>query len=75
MNLAQHSHWVVGEARIIQTKERLIALRVLLGISVRRIPLTSTPTPAPWDIFAQMGQSTHLNTHALKVTIMERQRE
>jgi len=75
VNLAQHSHWVVEEAHIIQTKERLLALRVLLGISVQRIPLTSTPTPAPWDIFAQMGQSMHHNTLALKVTIMERQRE
>lgn len=75
MDLAQHTHWVVEEERIIQTKERLLALRVLLGISVRRILLTSTPTPAPRDIFAQMGQSTHHNTHALKVTIMERQRE
>lgn len=74
VNLAQHSHWVAEEERTILMTERLLALRALLDIFVPRIPLTSTPTPVPWVIFAQMGQSMQHNTHALKVTIMERQR-
>ena len=74
VNLAQHSHWVAGEERTILMKERLLALHVLLGIFVPRIPLTSTPTPVLWVISAQMEQSMQRNTHALKVTIMERQR-
>lgn len=74
VNLALHSHWVVEEERTILTKERLLALRALLGIFVPRIPLTSTPTPAPQVIFAQMGQSMQHSIHALKVTLMGRQR-
>ena len=74
VNLALHSHWVVEEERTILTKERLLALNALLGIFVLRIPLTSTPIPAPGVIFVQMGQSMQHSIHALEVTLMERQR-
>lgn len=74
VNLALHSLWVVEEERTILTKERLLALHALLGIFVLRIPLTSTPTPAPWVIFAQTGQSMQHSIHALEVISMERQR-
>lgn len=74
VNLALHSRWVVEEERTILTKERLLALNVLLGFFVLRIPLTSTPIPAPWVIFVQMGQSMPHSIRALGVTSMERQK-
>ena len=74
VNLVLHSHWAVEEERTTLTKERLLALNALLGIFVPRIPLTSTPTPAPRVIFAQMGQNMQHSIHALEVTLMEQQR-
>lgn len=74
MNLAQHSHWVAEEEHTILTKERLLALRALQGISALRTLLISALTPVPRVISAPMGQSMPRNTHVLKATIMVLQR-